>query len=151
MDQGANVRVLETEIHIAASPERVWSVLMDFDSYPDWNPFIRRARGRVEVGEKLEVVMLPPNGKGMVFRPTVKSVVNHSLFSWLGHLLFPGLFDGEHIFEVTGNEDGCRLVHKEKFSGLLVPLLWGRLDTDIRAGFNSMNNALKHRVEGETQ
>ena len=144
------MRVLETEIHITASPERVWSVLMDFDRYPDWNPFIRRARGRVEVGEKLEVVLSPPNGKDMVFRPTVKSVVNHSLFSWLGHLLFPGLFYGEHIFEVTGNESGCRLVQKEKFSGLLVPLFWGRLDTDIRAGFNSMNNALKHRVEGDT-
>ena len=52
------MRVLETEIHITASPERVWSVLMDFDRYPDWNPFIRRARGRVEVGEKLEVVSI---------------------------------------------------------------------------------------------
>ena len=27
-----------TEIDIAASPERVWSILMDFSAYPQWNP-----------------------------------------------------------------------------------------------------------------
>ena len=142
------MRIIVTEIQIAASPEQVWSVLMDFASYPEWNPFIKRASGNFEVGQRLEVMLSPPNGKGMLFKPTVKSVVHNSRFSWLDHLLFPGLFDGEHIFEITANENGSRLVHKEKFSGLLVPLLWRRLDTDIRAGFAAMNSALKHRVEG---
>ena len=27
-----------TQIDIAASPERVWSILMDFPAYPQWNP-----------------------------------------------------------------------------------------------------------------
>ena len=26
-----------TQIDIAASPERVWSILMDFSAYPQWN------------------------------------------------------------------------------------------------------------------
>ena len=30
-----------TQMDIAASPERVWSILMDFPAYPQWNPFIR--------------------------------------------------------------------------------------------------------------
>ena len=27
-----------TQMDIAASPERVWSILMDFPAYPQWNP-----------------------------------------------------------------------------------------------------------------
>ncbi|MHB8211958.1 MAG: SRPBCC family protein [Acidithiobacillus sp.] len=32
------MRQVETEIEIAASPERIWSILMDFSAYPEWNP-----------------------------------------------------------------------------------------------------------------
>ena len=34
-------RSLDTDVEIDASAERVWSVLADFDAYPEWNPFIR--------------------------------------------------------------------------------------------------------------
>ncbi len=44
---------IETEIEIAASPERVWSILMDFSAYPEWNPFIRSLSGVAKPGEKL--------------------------------------------------------------------------------------------------
>src|SRR3972149_2322813 len=37
-------RVIHTEIQINAAPESVWAVLIDFPSYPQWNPFITRAR-----------------------------------------------------------------------------------------------------------
>ncbi|MCR1341946.1 SRPBCC domain-containing protein, partial [Acidithiobacillus ferrooxidans] len=29
---------IETGIEITASPEHVWSILMDFPAYPQWNP-----------------------------------------------------------------------------------------------------------------
>ena len=34
-----------SEIDIQAPAERVWQVLTDFASYPEWNPFIRRING----------------------------------------------------------------------------------------------------------
>ena len=42
---------IETEIEIAASPERIWSILMDFSAYPEWNPFIRSLSGDVTPGQ----------------------------------------------------------------------------------------------------
>ena len=35
---------IEAEVLIHASPEATWAVLTDFDSYPEWNPFIRASR-----------------------------------------------------------------------------------------------------------
>jgi hypothetical protein len=63
--------------------------------------------------------------------------------------MLPGLFDGEHIFTMDPLDAGrrTRLVHREEFRGVLVPLFWGSLDTATRQGFEEMNLALKKRVE----
>ena len=38
-------------------------------------------------------------------------------------------------------------IHREEFSGLLVPLLWKSVGKTTRPGFGLMNQALKKRVE----
>jgi len=141
------MKLIETEIEIAASPERVWSILTDLEKYAEWNPFIKNAKGKVQVGEKLDVLISPPKGKTMAFKPIVKSVIENSEFIWLGRFLFPGIFDGEHIFNIHHDDSGSLLVQKEKFSGILVPMMWSSLDTNTRAGFELMNQALKERAE----
>jgi len=54
------MKELHSEIEINASAERVWDILTDFASYPQWNPFIRSISGELEVGERLEVRLEPP-------------------------------------------------------------------------------------------
>lgn len=138
---------IETEIQIAASPETVWKILTDLEQYPEWNPFIRNAQGRLKEGQKLAVRIAPPGSKEMTFKPTVTTVIEYAEFSWLGYFIFPGIFDGRHIFGITENEGGCLLVQKEEFSGLLVPLLWNSMEKNTREGFVLMNEALKQRAE----
>ena len=36
---------IETKIRINASPKQVWDVLIDFERYPEWNPFIKSIKG----------------------------------------------------------------------------------------------------------
>ena len=142
------MRELITEIEIDALPEVVWRVLTDLEHYDQWNPFVRKAEGEVREGAKLAVEIAPPGGKPMTFKPTVVKAVPDREFRWLGHLLFPGLFDGEHIFEIVPlGENQTRLVQREEFRGLLVPLFWGQLNTRTRQGFEDMNAALKKRAE----
>jgi len=137
-----------SEIGIHASPERVWFILTDFPAYPQWNPFVRRIEGELRVGAKLTVSIQPEGGKAMTFRPVLLAATPGRELRWKGQVLLPGLFDGEHFFRVTPlGPDRCRLVHGEKFSGLLVPLFRSSLDSETRAGFHAMNQALRDRAE----
>ena len=64
---------------------------------------------------------------------------------WLGHLLFPGLFDGEHSFQLIDNGNGTTTFRQsEIFKGILVGLL--NLE-NTRKGFEAMNKKLKEMVE----
>jgi hypothetical protein len=139
---------LRTEIDVAATPERVWQVLTDFDAYSQWNPFMTEASGRPVLGERLTIRMQPDGGRAMTFRPTVREAVPQRRLRWLGHLLVPGIFDGEHSFTIEPLDDGTvRLVQREDFRGVLVPLLARSLDRRTLPAFERMNRALKQRAE----
>ena len=139
---------LHTEIEIYAPAERVWGLLTDLPGYPQWNPFIRRASGVIKVGARLEVYLQPPGGRGVAFQPTVLKAEPNRELRWLGNLIIPGLFDGEHIFLIEKlGEERVRFIQREVFTGLLVPLLWRGLETGTRRGFEEMNNALKAGAE----
>jgi hypothetical protein len=142
------MKELHSEIEINASVERVWDILTDFASYPQWNPFIRSISGELEVGERLEVRLEPPDSRGVTLRPTVLRAEPNRLMRWVGHVLVPGLFDGEHslVIEQLG-ENRVRFVQHEAFKGVLVSLLTRSLDNNTLRGFEEMNEALKERAE----
>ena len=139
---------LNTNIEIDAPAERVWQVLIDFSRYGQWNPFIRSIVGEAQQGQTLEVFIQPPGGNGMTFRPVIRVLQPGRELHWAGRLLLPGIFDGVHQFQLEPlGENRTRFVHREVFSGLLVPFLWNSLDQQTRQGFEDMNQALKHQVE----
>jgi hypothetical protein len=139
---------ISSEIEIAATPARVWSVLTDFERYGDWNPFITSIRGTPMQAEQLRVKMHPPGGVGMSVKPRVLSVEPERELRWLGTLGPRGLFDGEHSFRIVPlGEGSVRFLQSERFTGLLVPLLMLLVRNSTRRGFEAMNQALKLRAE----
>jgi hypothetical protein len=139
---------IRTATEIAARPERVWEVLSDLPGHSEWNPFVRSIEGRLAAGERLRIWVQPPGGRGMRFQPEVLEAVPNRRLRWLGRLLFPGIFDGEHYFEIEElGPNRVRFIHGEKFSGILVPLMRRSLDQGTRAGFEAMNAALRARAE----
>ena len=134
---------VKTSINIQASRETIWNILTDFEKFAEWNPFVKSLTGDVKVGNRIEV-----NLQGMTFKPKVLAFEEKSEFKWIGHLWVKGLFDGEHWFYLTENEDGTtHFEHSETFNGILVPLFSKKLDTEIKAGFEEMNARLKERAE----
>jgi len=139
---------LKTEMTINATPDKIWTIITDFKAYPDWNPFIRSVEGVVKQGSKIEAFITPPKSKGMSFKPVILVREERKELRWLGHLLFKGLFDGEHQFLISDNGDGSSTFHQnEKFTGLLVGLFAKSLNTNTKAGFEAMNLALKEKSE----
>lgn len=139
---------VKTEILIKAAPEKVWAILTNFENYPNWNPFIKSITGQVKVGNIITARLEPPESKSMTFKPKVLVFDKNKEVRWLGHLIFPGLFDGEHKFKLTANENGTTTFRQsEKFTGILVPLFKKMLDKNTTNGFNLMNQKLKEIAE----
>lgn len=141
---------IKTEIFIHSTPEKIWSILTNFNNYPNWNPFIKSIKGEVKVGNKITVRIEPPESKGMTFKPKVLTFEPNKELSWLGHLMFAGLFDGEHKFEIIDNGNGITTFRQsEKFKGILVSLFKKQLDNNTKRGFEEMNKKLKEFAEQE--
>lgn len=139
---------ITTQITINAKPDKVWAVLTDFENHHKWNPFIKSITGEAKVGNEIMVSIAPPDGKGMTFKPKVLSFDQNKEFRWIGKLLFKGLFDGEHKFELIDNGNGTTtFIHCEIFKGLLVGLFKKQLENNTKKGFELMNKSLKKRVE----
>jgi hypothetical protein len=138
---------IQTEILINTDITKVWDVLMNFDSYPKWNPFITSIIGEQKLGNRLTVSINPPGGKGMTFKPTILSLESNKEFRWKGKLGITGIFDGEHYFILEFLEnDKTKFIHGETFSGLLVPLVGTMLDK-TQKGFQLMNESIKNECE----
>lgn len=134
---------IKTSITINASKEKIWKILTDFESYSEWNPFIKSITGDVEVGNQILVKL-----QGMTFKPKVLTLKKNTELKWLGHLWYKGLFDGEHKFKLTDNGNGTtNFEQSENFSGILVRLFAKSLDNDTKNGFEKMNRQLKLRAE----
>jgi hypothetical protein len=90
------------------------------------------------------------SGKGASL--TVKLLVaesGHEL-RWKGQLWIPGLFDGEHAFEIKTipGKDGERVlfVQSEKFSGLFLPFL-SKTIRNTKEEFDKVGVTLRQRAE----
>ena len=142
---------IRSEIHITASAEAVWRVLADFPAYPTWNPFVRSVSGEQSPGSWLNVTVQPDGGQAMSFKPRLLVFERQKELRWKGQLLAPGIFDGEHYFQLAEvSPEQVRFVHGEVFSGFLVPLLFrGSMRAGIERGFAAMNQALKARAEAQ--
>jgi hypothetical protein len=109
-----------------------------------------QASGNARPGQRLTIRLQPVGGRGTTFRPTVLEVDPGKRLRWIGRVLVPGIFDGEHSFTIQPLGNGqVRLVQQEDFRGLLVPLLAGSLDRRTLPAFEQMNQALKRRAEAE--
>ncbi len=138
---------IRTELEIAAPASDVWRILTDFERYAEWNPFITTISGKLVEDSKLRVQLSLPEGRELCIQPRLVRCREPSELCWRGHLGFPGLFDGEHFFQLQElTERRTRFVQGENFGGVLLRFA-GTSITRAARGFVYMNQALKRRAE----
>jgi len=137
---------VRSQIEIDAPLERVYATLIEFERYPNWNPYHIRVAGSPELGAKLDVTVHRPDGKTVqVPGVHVLRLRENAELTWGGGL--KGVFYGEHVFELRKlDENRTLLVHNEDFKGLFVG--FADLPADVLTmGYERMNQALKDHLE----
>ena len=136
---------------IEASPEAVWRLLTDLDGFTAWNPFIREAHGKIEVGETVRVRVRPSQGVPLRFRAKVVERDEGRGLRWRGHVLADWLACGDHTFEIERLGDHrVRFVQREQFTGILPWLGRRLLAREALRGFDAMGRALAERAQVRT-
>jgi len=149
----ASERPALTEItataQINASPQRVWAILTDVASYPEWNPLFRQASGQLTAGSTVTLQTVRPGTKRvMTVKVKILAAEPAAQLSWVSSL--PGIITGEHSFTLTPADSGTRLVQTETYRGLL-----GRMSAKsisrTKASFEALNQAIRQRAEHDQQ
>ena len=130
------------EILIHASPEKVWSVLIDTDSYEDWNPVMKLVEGEVIEGNKVKYQFTQDAENVSEIPSNVKRIIPQKLLNQGGGLPFVITFDHQYILEPSG--DGTRLTIHEDYGGIYVNF-WN--PAPVEAAYGRLNEAIKQRAE----
>ncbi|MBI1824219.1 MAG: SRPBCC domain-containing protein [Nitrospirae bacterium] len=142
------MREIRTEIEITSPPTKVWRILTQFDNWKNWNPIINEASGVASLGSDLSIAMRGNNGKdGPKYMPKITIFEEPKSFRWRAKMMAEFLFTNDKVFELEETGSGTRLIHKELFSGMLVPLFWSKLNQGVPPMLKSMNDSLKRIVE----
>lgn len=139
-------RTINKYIDINAQPEKVWEVLVDFQSWEKWNSFIPSVEGNLKVGERLTIKVISPGLKPMIFKPIVFEVKANEKIIWGGSFL-KILYKGDHAFILEPISDGkTRFRQIERFIGPVV-LFMNNMIKKTELGYDQMNMAIKKEVE----
>lgn len=140
---------VHTTVDIDAPRAAVWAHLTDLESYPGWNPHIRRAEGTLAAGERLELTVDREGDRPRDMTVRVTGVDPESRIEWVATLGTRLLFEGRHVFELEALDgDRTRLHNRETTRGVLAGFV---ATDDPERDYESMNEALKARVEGATE
>ena len=133
---------------IEAPRELVWKVLSDFSTYPQWNPFTPNIGGELAVGRPVVLDVRFAGKKPKKQTEWVNQVVPGERICWGIRYGSRKLLAANRLQELTElGPERTRYFTVDRFSGLLVPVvfaLYGRL---IQVGFDGVATGLKRHCE----
>lgn len=142
--------VYRTTLPIAATAEAVWAILIDFDSWPEWNPSVPSISGDAELASTLQLTLAMPGRPSAKVKATLTEVVPARRLCWHGNVGGDWLFAGTREFDLDPQPRGPMLfTHVEDVTGLLFPVCRAVMGPAIQQHHENLNEALKRRAEGQ--
>ncbi|WP_308257285.1 SRPBCC domain-containing protein [Pseudonocardia lacus] len=153
-DAVSELVVESVTVEIDAPAGFVWAVLVDYERYPEWNPYTVAARTTLAIGSPIELDVPNPDGSPGTFvnREYIR-VVEPPSDVRPGHLRYdtgeeiPGIHGvrDQHI-EPLG-PDRCAYRTTDTFSGKYAGSLFASHGRWVKQGFDAVAHALKARAE----
>lgn len=138
--------VSHTEIIIDATPEQVWTVLTDTESYPNWNEIILKMDGKIVDKGTVDVLFKAgANARPQLFHN--KLFVEDGVEFYWSQVQALGIKD-RHCFRVEPTDAGkTRFIQSDQALGGLTWLI-GRTAVNIQLNvYPIFNRSLKAEVE----
>jgi len=146
--RGDPMREISSEIEIYADQSDVWEVLVNFDNWAEWNPSVKEAKGTGTLGSKVNLTMASPEGKkGKAYTVTITTFEAPRSLRWRAVMMAGFLMTNDRSLELISTGGSTRVVNTEHFSGMLVNLFWGKLQSFVPGSLKKMNEALKEKAE----
>ena len=140
-------RTYRAEAVIAAPPEQVWRVLVDFERYPEWNPFTPKLEAELTPGAPV-VITVNLGGKQVVQREEMVEAVAPERLVWKTTYGGPLLLRAQRVQRLEPLEDGgTRYVSEDIMHGPLVPFVHLVHGRSLAEGFQAMADALAARCD----
>ena len=134
-------KTFEAKITIAAPPEKVWAVLMDTKSYPEWNPTFVAVSPPYALGAKISSRVKKPDGAFIDMRPTVKTLRANRELGQAGGV--PGILTYRHkwLLEPVAGGTYVRQIDVDRGA-----FLWFWDSSWVEPAYRRANEALAARV-----
>ena len=140
-------------IEVNASIDEIWKEIIDVKSWPDWKPFVTKAKiaGGYETlsnGSKIKMSLIIVGQAPVPLSVTVCDFNRPTSLAWYGGV--KGLVYAVHAFDFKDMGENKTLVtSKEEFNGALVGLLKLFVSEDeIAATHQRWVLAIKNKMEG---
>jgi len=128
---------------IAASPEKVWAVLVDSAHWTDWDSGIDGVEGTIAPGAKIVIRAKVAPGRAFPVKVTTFDAPKTLVFTGGMPL---GLFKGVRTYTLASKGSGTELTMREVYSGAMLGAIWKSMP-DLSPSFTQFTRGLKARVE----
>ncbi len=141
--------VTSVTVEIAAPASFVWDVLVDYASYPEWNPYTIAVDTTLEIGERIDLTLPNPDGSDgtMLNREFIRVVDPPHHLRYDTGSEYPGLLGMRDQYVTELAPDRCTYHTTDTLSGELADLVMESNGAWIKAGFDAVAEALKVRAE----
>lgn len=137
------MKQVTTEVTLQSPVERVWSLVADLALYPEWNPFVERASGPLEMGAGVGLSIRLPGIDPFHVAARVVSLEAESLLCWRGGMWSNAVLAWTYCLRLEPDMAGrVKVVQTSEFSGVLAPLFCFALNRSFAAGMAELNQAL---------
>ena len=141
----------EVEINVDAPPEYLWKVLIDFESYGEWNPFITKIEGKAKIGSIITLtIKLDPRMEAIkLSKEMIVSLKEGQHLSYDSHVLSASLFNSVRWQTIRPSDNGQTSIYhtQQKISGLASWPICRTFGDRIAEGCQASSLALKERAE----
>ncbi|MEZ5409825.1 MAG: SRPBCC domain-containing protein [Acidimicrobiales bacterium] len=129
---------------IHASPDTVWRLLTNADTYSEWNKAVIDIQGPIRTGDRIRLISVADPKR--TFKLEVSEMDAPTRMVWCDGMPF-GLFTGRRTYTIIGDgPDRSEFAMIEEFSGPLAPLITKAIP-DLTESFELFADSLKTAAE----